>query len=187
MNLNWKNTHDKPLYSHPPFPKRWPISAIFFLERCIPSLYRIRTAHHTTFVVPIVPLSPPHIVPPSLCSLLSTFYHSNTSNISQLSHISRFSHISQKIHPSHPSQMFPTHNSHPTHLLPRLYIAGRRHSLSLNSQNSQNSYWKKFWPKRTPVRLRTTLQSPLCCDSRRSPLHPNRPFYSLYKFLIEIG
>ncbi len=35
---------------------------------------------------------------------------------------------------------FPTHNSHPPHLPPRLYIAGRRYSLSLNSQNSQNSY-----------------------------------------------
>ena len=111
-----------------------------------------KDAYHlcTAFVLPIIPPSlslsyhfrHPHIVPPSLCSLLSTFYHSNTSNISQLSHISRFSHISQKIHPSYPSQMFPTHSSHPPHLPPRLYIAGRRHSLSLNSQNSQNSHLK---------------------------------------------
>ena len=76
-----------------------------------------KDAYHlcTAFVLPIIPPSlslsyhfrHPHIVPPSLCSLSSTFYHSNTSNISQLSHISRFSHISQKMHPSHSSQMFP--------------------------------------------------------------------------------
>ena len=134
----------------------------------IPIHHSQKDAYHlcTAFVLPIIPPSlslsyhfrHPHIVPPSLYSLSSTFYHSNTSNISQLSHISRFSHISQKIHPSYPSQMFPNSQlpstssaSSTLHCWPKALpfakfakfakfalkkILRKAHSLSQNSQNS---------------------------------------------------
>ena len=131
--------HTKPIHHsqkdgppQQPFPKRWPISAIFTPTSCIPSLYHFRHGHrtafvtlfHTTFVTPIVPPSSPFFIPLSFFQKISTtcqsvnskIFHpsrlSHLSQLSQLSHLSRLSRISQDSHLSQLSHASPPSHNH---------------------------------------------------------------------------